>query len=107
MPTYKYKCSDCGTEFEVIQKISDEPLRTCEVCGKSSVQRLLFASAFQLKGAGWYQTDYASGKSNTASSSSNLNKTKVAENSSICDSENLTVPKACADCQDKPAPTNA
>jgi putative FmdB family regulatory protein len=107
MPTYKYKCLDCETEFEVIQKISDEPLTTCKACGKNTVQRLLFASVFQLKGAGWYQTDYASGKSNTASSSTNLNKTKGAENSNSCDSENLTAPKTCADCQDKPAPTNA
>jgi putative FmdB family regulatory protein len=105
MPTYKYKCSDCGSEFEVVQKISDEPLKICEACGKSSVRRLLFASAFQLKGAGWYQTDY--GKSNAVGSSGHLNKTKAAETSSSSGSENLTAPQAppqaCAACQNKPA----
>ncbi|MCC6933432.1 MAG: zinc ribbon domain-containing protein [Deltaproteobacteria bacterium] len=69
MPTYAYKCFDCEKEFEVFQKITDSPVAQCEGCGSSNVKRLLFASPFQLKGSGWYKTDYASSGSSSASSS--------------------------------------
>jgi putative FmdB family regulatory protein len=58
MPLYEYQCDQCGDVFEVMQKFSDEPLRTHEKCG-GPVQRLLSAPALQFKGSGWYITDYA------------------------------------------------
>jgi putative FmdB family regulatory protein len=58
MPLYEYRCDQCGDVFEVMQKFSDEPLRTHEKCG-GRVQRLLSAPALQFKGSGWYVTDYA------------------------------------------------
>ena len=58
MPLYEYHCSKCDKTFEVIQKFSDEPLTEHEGCG-GRVERLLSAPAFQLKGTGWYVTDYA------------------------------------------------
>lgn len=58
MPLYEYKCHACGKKFEVIQKFSDEPLKTHPECG-GEVERLLSAPAFHLKGTGWYATDYA------------------------------------------------
>ena len=58
MPLYEYHCSKCDKTFEVIQKFSDEPLTEHENCG-GRVERLLSAPAFQLKGTGWYVTDYA------------------------------------------------
>ncbi len=58
MPMYEYKCGQCGEVFELIQRFSDEPLKTHEGCG-GSVERLLSAPAFQFKGSGWYVTDYA------------------------------------------------
>jgi putative FmdB family regulatory protein len=58
MPLYEYKCHKCGKTIEVLQKFSDEPLRTHEDCG-GEVERLISASAFHLKGSGWYATDYA------------------------------------------------
>ena len=71
MPIYEYDCPTCG-RFEVIQKFSDKALKACPHCkekGKeSSVTKALSASAFHLKGSGWYKTDYASG---SASGSSN------------------------------------
>ena len=57
MPIYEYQCSACGKTFEVIQKFADAPLTVHEGCG-GTVERLLSASAFQLKGSGWYATDY-------------------------------------------------
>jgi len=63
MPTYEYKCHACGREFEVQQRISDPELTDCDVCGAAGkVERLLSATAFQLKGGGWYKDLYASSK---------------------------------------------
>lgn len=69
MPLYEYKCRSCGKIFEVMQKFADEPLKTHPDCG-GEVERLISRSAFQLKGSGWYATDYAKGNSGGASSSS-------------------------------------
>ncbi len=58
MPTYEYKCAACGGVFELKQRFSDEPLTTHEGCG-GAVERIIFASALQFKGSGFYITDYA------------------------------------------------
>jgi putative FmdB family regulatory protein len=58
MPIYEYECEACGHRFEAIQKFSDAPLADCPECGKSALKKLLSASAFHLKGGGWYQTDF-------------------------------------------------
>ena len=58
MPLYEYQCDACGHRFEVIQKFSDPPLESCPKCG-GAVHKLQSAPAFQLKGSGWYITDYA------------------------------------------------
>ncbi|MCP4150158.1 MAG: zinc ribbon domain-containing protein [bacterium] len=57
MPLYEYKCNNCEKTFEVLQKISAEPLTTCLYC-QGDVDKLISASSFQLKGSGWYVTDY-------------------------------------------------
>ena len=76
MPLYEYKCHSCGKTFEVIQKFSDEPLKTHAECG-GEVERLLSAPAFHLKGTGWYATDYA--KSNGKSAKSEEKKEEKKE----------------------------
>ncbi len=58
MPLYEYKCRDCGRLSEVIQKFSDDPLTDCSECG-GTLEKVLSAPAFHLKGSGWYKTDYA------------------------------------------------
>ena len=58
MPIYEYKCMKCGNEFEAMQKFSDSPLKKCPSCS-GVVKRLISRSSFQLKGSGWYLTDYA------------------------------------------------
>lgn len=62
MPIYEYRCDECGHNFEKIQKISDAPLTDCQSCGKPSLQKLVSAAAFQLKGEGWYVTDFKNPK---------------------------------------------
>lgn len=58
MPIYEYRCSACGHQAEVLQKFSDPALTTCTACGKPSFTKLLSAAGFQLKGSGWYATDF-------------------------------------------------
>lgn len=61
MPIYEYRCSGCGHETEVLQKMSDAPLTDCPSCGKSTLTKLISAAGFQLKGSGWYVTDFRGG----------------------------------------------
>ena len=58
MPIYEYRCSACGHELESLQKLADAPLVTCPACGKETLTKLVSAAGFQLKGSGWYQTDF-------------------------------------------------
>ena len=58
MPIYEYRCRTCGFEKEYLQKLSDAPIEVCESCGKATMSKLLSAAGFQLKGSGWYATDF-------------------------------------------------
>ncbi|HTQ37355.1 MAG TPA: zinc ribbon domain-containing protein [Steroidobacteraceae bacterium] len=60
MPFYEYQCRACGAEVEVLQKVSDAPLRKCPKCGRNQLTRLVSAPVFRLKGGGWYETDFKS-----------------------------------------------
>ena len=64
MPFYEYECSQCKYAAEVLQKISDAPLKKCPSCGKGAFKRLVSAPVFRLKGSGWYETDFKSDKEN-------------------------------------------
>ena len=61
MPIYPYVCTACGHEFDALQKISDDPLTECPECGQPTLRKRLAAPAFQLKGTGWYETDFKHG----------------------------------------------
>ena len=58
MPIYEYRCAECGEEHEALQKVSEPPLTVCPACGKPALQKQLSAAGFQLKGSGWYATDF-------------------------------------------------
>ena len=62
MPIYENRCASCGAELEKLQKISDPPLLECPECGKDALVKLVSASSFRLKGSGWYETDFKTGK---------------------------------------------
>jgi putative FmdB family regulatory protein len=64
MPFYEYQCPHCGYDDEVLQKISDKPLKKCPSCGKNGLKKLISAPVFRLKGSGWYETDFKSDKEN-------------------------------------------
>ena len=61
MPIYAYKCSSCGFAKDALQKMSDAPLTVCPACGASTFQKQVTAAGFQLKGSGWYVTDFREG----------------------------------------------
>ena len=58
MPIYEYRCASCGHELEVLQKLSDAPLTQCPACHRAALQKKVSAAGFQLKGSGWYVTDF-------------------------------------------------
>ena len=58
MPIYEYRCEACGFQKEFLQRISDAPLKDCPECGKQSLSKMVTAAGFQLKGSGWYATDF-------------------------------------------------
>jgi len=58
MPIYEYKCDECGHLLEAIQKVNDAPLKECPACSRAALRRLISAGGFQLKGSGWYATDF-------------------------------------------------
>src|SRR4051812_31065578 len=60
MPIYEYRCAACGHQQEFLQKVSDAPLTVCTQCGKESFSKMVTAAGFQLKGSGWYATDFKS-----------------------------------------------
>jgi putative FmdB family regulatory protein len=66
MPIYAYQCTSCGHAKDVLQKISDPVLTTCPACGAESFQKQITAAGFQLKGSGWYVTDFRGGSGGTS-----------------------------------------
>jgi putative FmdB family regulatory protein len=75
MPIYEYRCNACGFEKEYLQRLSDAPIVTCEACGQATMSKLISAAGFQLKGSGWYVTDFK----NNGSKKKEPDSTKPAE----------------------------
>lgn len=81
MPIYAYRCTSCGFEKDHLQKLSDPVLTTCPECGGASYAKQVTAAGFQLKGTGWYATDFKGGSTTTPAP-----KSKPAESASPCQS---------------------
>ena len=90
MPIYEYKCSHCGHQLEAIQKISDDPLLLCPNCNKNGLKKQVTAPSFRLKGSGWYETDFKTGK-----------KKNLSDDSSKKESVNTATDSKKADKKDK------
>ena len=78
MPIYEYQCQACGHDMEAIQKMSDPALTECPACGKPELKKLISAAGFQLKGNGWYETDFKGGKKKPAKDSGGSDGSKAA-----------------------------
>ena len=93
MPIYEYECSKCKKAFEVFQKITEEPLTKCKMCG-GPVQRLISQCSFHLKGTGWYVTDYKHGGSTSSGNGSKSSTDKEEKKETKTDSTKSETPKA-------------
>jgi len=93
MPIYAYKCESCGHRQDVLQKVSDPVLGACPACGANTFAKQLTAAGFQLKGSGWYATDFRGGKA-PAPDDKGEDKTadKTAEKAVKTDSDTSTKP---------------
>jgi len=110
MPIYEYRCDACGHEHEAIRKFSDAPLTTCPACGKEALVKKVSAAGFQLKGSGWYQTDFRGGSKPPAalpvkSDASATEGKSGAESKSSDAAPAATADAPAAKVEAKPSPT--
>jgi putative FmdB family regulatory protein len=101
MPIYAYRCGSCGHAKDVLQKLSDAPLSTCPACGAEAFQKQLTAAGFQLKGSGWYATDFKGGSGGTsapaaAGAAATAAPAPAAESSSAASSGGTPCGGSCA-----------
>ncbi len=82
MPIYAYRCDECGFSKDVLQKISDPVLTTCLSCGKPSFKKQVTAAGFQLKGTGWYVTDFRGGSAPATGAAPSTNAAPAASSES-------------------------
>src|SRR6202171_2824114 len=104
MPTYGYRCANCGHQFEIVQRISEEPLKTCPKC-QGKLSKVLYPVGISFKGSGFYTTDYkSSGKSADASSSNGSAPSKEGSSESKPEtkSESKSEPKSESKSDPKP-----
>jgi putative FmdB family regulatory protein len=108
MPIYGYRCSSCGHEIEVLQKMSDPPLKECPNCG-GELRKKLYPAGVIFKGSGFYSTDYKAGKSSESSSSSSNGSGSSADKASEKASEKSGESKAAAEskAESKPAKSDS
>jgi putative FmdB family regulatory protein len=81
MPIYEYRCDNCGHEFETIQKVSEDPLKTCPACSEETLRKKISASGFRLKGGGWYETDFKKGSKKNVAGEGGGKETAASEGS--------------------------
>jgi putative FmdB family regulatory protein len=86
MPIYEYLCEKCGSHTEVIQKVNDEPLKRCQKC-RGKLQKVVSRTSFQLKGGGWYLSDYSRKSSPETKEKSDNSTEKKTETTSSSDTK--------------------
>lgn len=94
MPIYAYRCSSCGHEKDVLQKMSDAPLKVCPACNAETFSKQLTAAGFQLKGSGWYATDFKGGSKPAAEKTETKTESKTESAAPTC-SGNAAACPAC------------
>ena len=96
MPIYAYKCASCGFAKDVLQKISDAPLTDCPQCGAQAFNKQITAAGFQLKGSGWYATDFRGGAK--TSTDTDTAKSESKPESKPADTPKSDAPSAAGGC---------
>jgi putative FmdB family regulatory protein len=114
MPIYEYRCAACGHELEALQKLADPPLAECPACHKRELRKLVSAAGFQLKGSGWYVTDFRDKATKPAKEKAaagdgaakpNGDGAPAATSGDSAKAENKGTDKAATSTETKPAPT--
>ncbi len=95
MPIYEYRCSSCGFQKEYLQKVSDPVLKVCPECGRDTFSKMLTAAGFQLKGSGWYATDFKNSGSKSAAKSPEKSDGKKSDDKADKKSESKSESAAC------------
>jgi putative FmdB family regulatory protein len=101
MPIYAYKCDSCGHAKDVLQKMSDDPLTQCPSCGAPTFNKQLTAAGFQLKGSGWYATDFKGGAASTSApavagaAGASSTSSDAGASSPSADTSSASAPAAC------------
>ena len=93
MPIYEYRCEACGHQEEHLQKVSEKPITKCPACGKKAYKKQLTAAGFQLKGSGWYATDFKSTSKKPAEKKADLKSDSKTETKTESKTETKTEPK--------------
>jgi putative FmdB family regulatory protein len=110
MPIYAYRCNSCGHSKDVLQKLSDPLLTLCPACGQEAFSKQLTAAGFQLKGSGWYVTDFRGGEAGKASDGANSGvgtEAKPAVKSDAKAADSASAPAAAPAAAASPAPASA
>jgi putative FmdB family regulatory protein len=94
MPIYAYRCETCGYAKDVLQKMSDAPLSVCPECGKDTFRKQVTAAGFQLKGSGWYVTDFRGGSGGTSAPATSNQGTDNGNASTAAPAESASAPAA-------------
>ncbi len=97
MPIYEYRCNSCGAEKEHLQKISDAPISVCPVCGSGDYIKQISAAGFQLKGSGWYATDFKNNKSKQPDAKAESKSSAPASAEGSTAKESNSAPAAAVD----------
>jgi putative FmdB family regulatory protein len=79
MPIYEYQCDQCEHKLQILQKISEEPLKECPECNETALKKLISAASFRLKGGGWYETDFKTGDKKQLAESDSASTDKVTD----------------------------
>jgi putative FmdB family regulatory protein len=104
MPTYGYRCSNCGHQFEVVQRMTDEPLASCPKC-QGKLTKMLYPVGISFKGSGFYTTDYKdSGKSPEGSSSNGVAPSKEGTSESKPETKSESKPESKSESKPDPKP---
>lgn len=107
MPIYAYKCGSCGHAKDVLQKMSDAALTTCPACGQESFTKQVTAAGFQLKGSGWYVTDFREGGNSKPSEGSSVPKASEPAVSTVSSDSTPSSASSGPSAQSTVAPTTA
>ena|SRR5919108_6542514 len=93
MPIYEYRCNACGHQEEHLQKVSEAPLSVCPACGKPEYRKQLSAAGFQLKGTGWYATDFKGGSKKPAEKKTDTKSDTETKSDTKSDSKTESKPE--------------